>query len=491
MSVDKAIVALSETRREATSKGLTSALAVESESHRVSCAAVTPARQTRMGENADAPRFTPVITRLIAPVPAPLALAKWLSLIASTENISVCVDRRCPAVANAGREDKSTPWPTRHRSDVSPSHQVDWQTLCRMIAFIEWADIPIRDPRTVTLADPEGARFKTRATEINNPSTDTPEETVPATFPTETCKREHANDELETKHREDESDAHVVASQEEAADRDPAEFANLPMLAPCTVTRPDPVDPPLPLVTELIWLLSADKASEKLPRPTPAVAIALMLNFSVCPARQRIDVSESHADTWQPVPDSLAAPDATNDLRPAPCSDKLTEPEATAFLTTTVLLPLLSPEYPVLILPSRSPTVIDNLRDRTEPTATLASKHVSETHMEDSHPVCDTLPRLLIPDARMFAPSTLRDQEPVPAALPPAITLIAALSTECMWLVLPTRPPRVAMLREVLPDAVADKHRTPVSDIHAVASQPEPAPTLPDPDTPDTPMPPP
>ena len=116
---------------------------------------------------------------------------------------------------------------------------------------------------------------------------------------------------------------------------------------------------------------------------------------------------------------------------------------------------------------------------------------MSETHTDDSHPVCDTLPRLLIPVARMFAPSTLSDKQPVPAALPPAITLIAGPSTEYTLVVLPTRPPNVIMPRVVLPKAAADKHLIPVSDIHAVASQPEPAPTLPDPDTLDTPIPPP
>ena len=114
---------------------------------------------------------------------------------------------------------------------------------------------------------------------------------------------------------------------------------------------------------------------------------------------------------------------------------------------------------------------------------------MSETHIEDSHQVCDTVPRLLIPDARMFAPNTLNDEEPVPAALPSFIMLTAGFSTEYTLVELPTRPPTVAMPRILLLDAAADQHLIPVSDIQAVASQPEPTPTLPIPDTPNTPIP--
>ena len=156
-------------------------------------------------------------------------------------------------------------------------------------------DSPIPAPCTLTTQDPVAATLPRNAWLTIASCPDTAPVTEPVLDPTLSSARLLPVTADAPRHTALVSDAHVVTSHAVLPDRPPAVCDPLPMLAPCTVTRPDPVDPPLPLVTELICPLSADTALVKLPNNAQRDS---MMRFD-CPVIQPIlhiiAVSEFHS----------------------------------------------------------------------------------------------------------------------------------------------------------------------------------------------------
>ena len=183
------------------------------------------------------------------------------------------------------------------------------------------------------------------------------------------------------------SDTHVVTSHAVLPDRPPAVCDPLPMLAPCTVTLLDPVDPPLPLVTELICPLSAEKAADKLPKTAPDDTDIRRDCPDTGPIRQISAVSEIHVLSSLLDPANRPPPVPSNLPSPAPYTDTTAEPVAAQFHGLTTLIAALSADTAMLTLPLRVPNVTALRPLISTVAAALHTTPLSDPHPVRSHPV--------------------------------------------------------------------------------------------------------
>jgi hypothetical protein len=139
-------------------------------------------------------------------------------------------------------------------------------------------------------------------------------------------------------------------------------WRKVPMLAPCTVIDIDPVPAELPRRKMLSTGESIDHPCVMLPILEPTVITDRLVLPDPCPVRQRTDVSDSHS-----VPSHPELPCRTLTLcltipMFAPCTVVDTDPVPAELLRLITLSPTLSTVQAALMLPSRLPAVITNLR---------------------------------------------------------------------------------------------------------------------------------
>jgi hypothetical protein len=202
-------------------------------------------------------------------------------------------------------------------------------------------DSPIPAPSTLTTQDPVAAALPRSPLLTMASSADTAPVTEPLLDPTLSSARLLPVTADGPRHSALVSDAHVVASHAVLPDRPPAVCDPLPMLAPCTVTRPDPVDPPLPLVSELSCPLPADTAADRLPATAPDDIDTRRDPPDTGPIPQIKAVSDIHVLRSHLDPANRAPPVPSNLPSPVPCTDTTAEPVAAQFpgLTTHIATP--------------------------------------------------------------------------------------------------------------------------------------------------------
>jgi hypothetical protein len=278
-----------------------------SDSHVVPSHAVLPTRPPKVLDHA--PKLAPAIVTLLDPVPAALARTAVLTQLDSTEYTPLALPARLPTLATIRRLPSPTPPDPRLRTDVSDS-QVDRSEAVDPCLTDPLYDEPASPlPCTDRLADPVAAPFA-RRTALNaqrpaeNPSlaldTRPPTLIVVLTLPDTPCP---------ALHRVDVSDAHTVPSHPDGPTRIHPLYPAAPTLAPCIVTRADPVAPPFVCLNELTETAATEKPRVKLPPRPPTVTSPRQLPICPPPPRHTTELSDTHTVPSHAVPPPRPAPD--------------------------------------------------------------------------------------------------------------------------------------------------------------------------------------
>ena len=321
------------------------------------------------------------------------------------------------------------------------------------------------------LDDPVAAELPTFTTLICIPSLENWPVALPAECPT-------LNDALRlpitpwlSRQRADVSDSHIVSSQELRPCLPAPDIHTTPIPAPCIVTLSDPLEAPLLRHAPLNALPSAEKAALTLPTRSFTLTAAIRLPALLCPTLHRMQVSDIHTvsshdvcPTRPPIPVVPASPS------PAPDIVTLADPVPPRFDCPTTLIPASSTDCDRVVLPTLCPTLI---AIRPLPLVTSPTKltvQVSDTHLVTSAAVSD--PRIAavymarpIPD-----PKTVTSCDPVPAPFDGISPLRTARSCDKPSLTLPDSKPAETETRRLDTPPSPPRHRTAVSDSHALRS---------------------
>ena len=134
-------------------------------------------------------------------------------------------------------------------------------------------------------------------------------------------------------------------------------FANRPKLDPCNVTLEDPLPTEFALRATLKILPSDEYKTLTLPPTAPLVSVTRRLPMTPCPTCPRTDVSDSHVDRSQDVPETRR--EALYVAKPMLPPNKVTlaDPVPPRLLRNTPLTDMVSVECPNVKLPTRRPTL--------------------------------------------------------------------------------------------------------------------------------------
>ena len=122
------------------------------------------------------------------------------------------------------------------------------------------------------------------------------------------------------------------------------------------------------------------------------------------------------------------------------------------------------------MLDARSPAVITTRRVPRPPWPMRHRNDVSDSHSVPSHAVCRSRALLVLVMSPMPDPCTVTDADPVLPRLPRRSTLLAGMSADQAWLLLPIRSPVVNTTRRVPRAPCPTRHLTDVSDSQSVPS---------------------
>jgi hypothetical protein len=199
-------------------------------------------------------------------------------------------------------------------------------------------------PYTVMLAEPVAALFVRKDTLKEAACTEKATDTDPARVPSDMDIRLLPSTPCELWQRTDVSDSHVDRSHRVCPAPPYALYVARPMLAPCTVTLADPVDPLLARRITLSMPTSIDRPTLTLPYLTPALIPTSRLPITPCPTWHRTDVSASHVVRSHAVLPTLVEPVYAVSPRLDPCTVTLDDPVAARLLRLHTLTMLSSPE---------------------------------------------------------------------------------------------------------------------------------------------------
>ena len=189
-----------------------------------------------------------------------------------------------------------------------------------------------------------------------------------------------------------------------------------------------------------------------------------------CPARQHIEVSDSHVGASHAV--CCSANEAVYVASPmlAPCIVTLADPVTARFVVSKTLAIDASIEYEPVTLPMRTPNVCDINRVPLIEPLVRHRIDVSDFHVVLSHAVWPIASDEVYLAKPMLAPCTVTLVDPVEARFDRRVTLSIAASTESTSVKLPRRCPVVTETRKVPFTIWLAWHRVDVSDSHVVRS---------------------
>ena len=189
--------------------------------------AVTPTRDTAH----TSPSPTPLTVTTVDPVVAVFALHSTLITAGLVENVLLLLPRLTPLDKIRWRLPGALR-PTRHRVDVSDSHELCSHALLPSTTTDVGDHDASPDPCTVTLADPVAAMFMRRIALKLTAPTENPCVMLHTRRPEVTAALLVRAPPPSARHRADESDAHAVASQAVRPSTADAEYHEAPIPAP-------------------------------------------------------------------------------------------------------------------------------------------------------------------------------------------------------------------------------------------------------------------
>jgi hypothetical protein len=217
-------------------------------------------------------------------------------------------------------------------------------------------------------------------------STDSPEDMLPTLLPTLIESRMLPPKPDPITHRVELSDVHSVRSHTLRPVLDETEYPESPILAPCTVTKPNPFAPEFAFRAVLADNVPTENVSLTLPTRTPALIDASRLLIIPAPASHLTEVSDSHAVRSEVERPSLPALVVPVRPSPAPRIKIFEDPVAPEFDIPMTLAISLSVEKTTLALPTRPAALIAT---RLLPASPDAAWHL--TDVSDPHVVCSHL----------------------------------------------------------------------------------------------------
>jgi hypothetical protein len=435
-----------------------------------------------------APKPPPDTVILAEPLTAPFITFTTLNLPESAENITVPLPAP-PPTENEICLLPHTPLPCRHTAPVSDAQLVDSHAVPRTRNDPLDVAEPKPFPYTVVIADPVTATFPLAAA-LNVPvSAESPSVMLATRKSTvhEVCRlRDTASDVLQAS---EDSDFHPVLSPAVPPTRAPALLSTCPIPAPYTVRLLAPVDTKFTVRAPLILPASTVTASVTLLALSPAVATTRALPVGHPAATQVIDVSDIHVEDSHPVWPALALLQYIAAPIPAPCTVRLADPVPPTFTTCILLIMLTSTEKPMLILPARTPELIDTSLLPPSPWPTRHLVELSDVHSVLSQADRPDLAAVVPANVDRPPPSSVTLADPEPRPFDRLIVLKELESADDASVSVPARLPTLADARKLVESPCPDRHTILESADHFVASLPDSPPALARIDTADCPNP--
>ena len=343
-------------------------------------------------------------------------------------------------------------------------------------------------PDTVTLADPVPAVFADRPMLSTTRSVDTATDKLPARCPTLDTTRMLPLAPEAVRHRADVSDIHAVCSHAVRPDRAAPLHAPSPSPRPDTVALIDPVDAALLAASTLAPPTSPETAAVRLPTLPPTLTDTRTLPPTLDPPAQRTDVSEAQA-----VAEPALAPIRPDSVYPAspslaPCTVTLELPVDSALARCPLLTTISSVENPALMLPASRPELIATTRLPSIPAPAPHRTELSDPHDVRSQAVPAPRREAVSCTIPRPEPNKVTLADPVVPTFSIRPTLISPTSPDIAAVMLPNLPPPLTKARRLPPTLAPPRHRTDVSDAHAVA-EPVLDPIRPDSEYPTSPSP--
>jgi hypothetical protein len=240
-------------------------------------------------------------------------------------------------------------------------------------------------PCTVTLLDPVTIALPALAVLSHMMSTDSPADMLPTLLPTLIDSSMLPPLPNPIAHCAAVSDVHSVRSHTLRPVLHDTEYPASPILAPYTVTTPNPLAPEFALRAVLNNNLPPENISLTLPTRLPALINASRLFVVPDPASHLTDVSDSHTVRSGVERPSLPAVVAPVSPSPAPHITIFVDPVASAFDIPITLAFSLSVDTTTLALPTRPAVLKATRRLSASPDTAWHRKDVSDSHAVCSH----------------------------------------------------------------------------------------------------------
>ena len=251
--------------------------------------------------------LAPFRVMLADPVDARLARRAALAVLGPNENPRDLLPTRKPAVRDA-RLLPSTPNAAWHRAAVSEIHPVLSHAVCPLFSPTLTLASPTLPPYTVTLIDPEAAELPSPPLLSHPIPKETPRLALDTRAPADTAPRRLPDTPPPAWPLTDESDSHVVRSQELRPTLSAPQIPLDPKLAPWIVTLLDPDAAALAPLATLAIPDTNDTLRDALPILPPSVITAFLLPDTLAPLWHRMEVSASQLVLSHPVEPIRAPP---------------------------------------------------------------------------------------------------------------------------------------------------------------------------------------
>jgi len=281
-------------------------------------------------------------------------------------------------------------------------------------------------PSTITRStiDPAAALFDSAATLRPTLSAVQPLDTLPIDTPAVTASCLLPPSLCPARHTTSVSEPHVVASQSVPPAAPDALASNSPIPSPCTVTLAEPNAAALTGRPPPTLPMSKESTPVPLPNRSPPVTdTRLHPPKPACPARQRVDESDSQPVPSHPVPPATPATLIAPIPSPPPSTRTLTDPLAPTLLPPTVLIHPEPADMAHVTLPVSWPADSRTVRLVAIPCAVRAPTAVSDSHLLSSHELRPAPTLALCAADPRFSPLTVTSAAPVQPALDAAAPL--------------------------------------------------------------------
>ena len=329
-------------------------------------------------------RPEPCTVRLIDPVVAKFTLSTTLTLADDTENPTLRLDPRDPAVTRI-RMLPPTPVDTQHTIPLSDIHILDSTTLNPARAFKELPKTPSPAPKIVKLSDPVDITFDLRTMLSMATSEVKTSVTLPIDAPKVTADRRLTPTRWSPLQLIAVSDSHLLLSQLLASRRTALLSTDTPRPEPARVKLEEPDDTTFDPLETLILGEDTEKTSVELPTVSPTLTMMRRVCLAAWPTRHRKHVSDLHS-----VLSHVDSPKRTvGDILPCPNrlpnTVKLRDPDEGAFasqappvptsgknklgrstLNEALKLPLLAPTETETVLVASTPWPVRHLTTVSE-----------------------------------------------------------------------------------------------------------------------------